>query len=106
VVARTGSRAAVSRSERPQGPRVTGGGRCGSEDIPAVAFESMPTLVLDPRPRELVELIARRRRLGQDLFNELWQGVLHMNPAPRGPHGAIETPGGDSSLGYRGRRAS
>jgi Uma2 family endonuclease len=51
----------------------------------------MPTLVLDPQPRELAELIARRRRLGQDLFDEVWEGVLHMNPAPRGAHGAIET---------------
>jgi Uma2 family endonuclease len=50
----------------------------------------MPTLVLDPQPRELAELIARRRRLGQDLFDEVWEGVLHMNPAPRGAHGAIE----------------
>ena len=51
----------------------------------------MPTLVLDPQPRELAELIGRRRRLGQDLFDEVWEGVLHMNPAPRGAHGAIET---------------
>jgi hypothetical protein len=51
----------------------------------------MPTLVLDPQPRESAELIARRRRLGQDLFDEVWEGVLHMNPAPPGAHGAIET---------------
>jgi Uma2 family endonuclease len=50
----------------------------------------MPTLVLDPQPRELAELIARRRRLGQDLFDEVWAGVLHLNPAPRGAHGAVE----------------
>jgi len=51
----------------------------------------MPTLVLDPQPAELAALIERRRRLGQDLFDEVWEGVLHMNPAPRGGHGAIET---------------
>jgi Uma2 family endonuclease len=51
----------------------------------------MPTLVLDPQPRELEALIERRRLLGQDLFDEVWDGVLHMNPAPRGGHGAIET---------------
>jgi hypothetical protein len=51
----------------------------------------MPTLVLDPQPRELEELIERRRRLGQDLFDEVWEGVLHMKPAPRGGHGAVET---------------
>jgi Uma2 family endonuclease len=51
----------------------------------------MPTLVLDPQPVELASLIERRRRLGQDLFDEVWDGVLHMNPAPRGRHGALET---------------
>jgi Uma2 family endonuclease len=51
----------------------------------------MPTLVLDPQPHELATLIQRRRELGQDLFDEVWGGVLHMNPAPRGRHGAIET---------------
>jgi len=54
-------------------------------------LEQMPTLVLDPQPREVEALIERRRRLGQDLFDEVWEGVLHMNPAPRGGHGAIET---------------
>ncbi len=49
----------------------------------------MPTLVLDPQPVELTALIERRRKLGQDLFDEVWEGVLHMNPAPRGGHGAI-----------------
>jgi Uma2 family endonuclease len=52
---------------------------------------AMPTLVLDPQPQELATLIERRRRLDQDLFDEVWEGVLHMNPAPRGRHGAIET---------------
>ena len=55
------------------------------------SLDAMPTLVLDPQPHELAALIERRRRLGQDLFDEVWQGVLHMNPAPRGRHGAIET---------------
>jgi len=47
--------------------------------------------VLDPQPQELGALIERRRLLGQDLFDEVWEGVLHMNPAPRGRHGAIES---------------
>jgi Uma2 family endonuclease len=50
----------------------------------------MPTLVHDPQPAELAALIARRQRLGQDLFDEVWEGVLHMNPAPAGGHGQIE----------------
>ncbi len=55
------------------------------------SLAGVPTLVLDPQPQELAALIERRRLLGQDLFDEVWEGVLHMNPAPRGRHGAIET---------------
>ena len=50
----------------------------------------MPTLVLDPQPVELAALIERRRRLGQDLFDEVWDGVLHMNPAPAGGHARVD----------------
>lgn len=50
----------------------------------------MPTLVLDPQPVELTALVERRRRLGQDLFDEVWDGVLHMNPAPSGRHGKLD----------------
>jgi Uma2 family endonuclease len=50
----------------------------------------MPTLVNDPQPVELSELIERRRRLGQDLFDEVWDGVLHMNPGRSGGHGKVE----------------
>lgn len=50
----------------------------------------MPTLVLDPQPVELAQLIERRRRLGQDLFDEVWEGVLHMNPAPAGGHARVD----------------
>jgi Uma2 family endonuclease len=50
----------------------------------------MPTLVHDPQPAELAALIERRTRLGQDLFDEVWEGVLHMNPAPAGGHGQLE----------------
>lgn len=50
----------------------------------------MPTLVNDPQPLELTKLIERRHRLGQDLFDEVWDGVLHMNPGPAGGHGNVE----------------
>jgi len=50
----------------------------------------MPTLVRDPQPPEFEALLERRRRLGQDLFDEVWEGVLHMNPAPSGRHARIE----------------
>jgi Uma2 family endonuclease len=50
----------------------------------------MPTLVRDPQPAEFEALLERRRRLGQDLFDEVWEGVLHMNPAPHSRHGRLE----------------
>ena len=50
----------------------------------------MPTLVRDPQPAEFEALLERRRRLGQDLFDEVWEGVLHMNPARSGRHGKID----------------
>jgi Uma2 family endonuclease len=49
----------------------------------------MPTVVLDPPPVELEELIERRRRLGQDRRDEMWDGVLHMNPVPSLPHSTL-----------------
>ena len=47
----------------------------------------MPTLVRDPQPAEFEALLERRHRLGQDLLDEVWDGVCHMNPAPAGRHG-------------------
>jgi Uma2 family endonuclease len=49
----------------------------------------MPTLVMDPAPVELEALLERRRRLGLDHHDEMWEGVLHMNPAPHGRHQRI-----------------
>lgn len=47
----------------------------------------MPTLVLDdPPPPEIQELMERRRVSGVDQRDEVWGGVLHMVPAPTGPH--------------------
>jgi hypothetical protein len=50
----------------------------------------MPTFIRDPQPVEFVDFIERRRRLGQDLFDEMWDGVLHMNPAPHGRHTNVQ----------------
>ena len=50
----------------------------------------MPTFVRDPQPAEFEALLERRRRLGQDLFDEVWEGVLHMNPVPHSQHGRLE----------------
>jgi Uma2 family endonuclease len=49
----------------------------------------MATVVLGPRPAELEALIERRRQAGVDRFDEVWQGVLHMVPAPSLEHARI-----------------
>src|SRR4051812_19653101 len=38
------------------------------------------TVVLGPRPAELEVLVEQRRARGLDLFDELWEGALHMAP--------------------------
>jgi len=40
----------------------------------------MPTLVLDPPPPQLQELLELRRRIGVDRQDEVWEGVYHMIP--------------------------
>ena len=54
------------------------------------SLEEMPTLVKDPPPAGFEELLERRHRLGQDLFDEVWDGVLHVNPAPHSRHGKVD----------------
>lgn len=49
----------------------------------------MPTLVLDPAPPDFDALLERRRKLGQDLLDEVWEGVYHVNPAPHQRHAHI-----------------
>lgn len=36
------------------------------------------------------ELIARRRQLGIDTYDEVWDGVYHVTPAGNGEHGALQ----------------
>jgi len=50
----------------------------------------MQTVVLDPSTASFEELLERRRRSGLDRFDEVWEGVLHMVPAPSGPHSSVE----------------
>ena len=50
----------------------------------------MATMVLGPTPPELAELLKRRRSLGQDRFDEIWEGVYHVAPAPNSWHGYAE----------------
>jgi Uma2 family endonuclease len=50
----------------------------------------MPLVVLDPLPVEIESLLERRRRLSLDGRDEMWDGVLHMNPGPHGRHHRIQ----------------
>jgi Uma2 family endonuclease len=49
----------------------------------------MRTVVLDPPTAGLDELFERRRRSGLDRLDEVWEGVLHMVPAPSYGHARI-----------------
>jgi Uma2 family endonuclease len=50
------------------------------------SLDVVPTLVLDPVPAALEELLEQRRRLDQDRRDEVWEGVLHMIPPPSSEH--------------------
>lgn len=50
----------------------------------------MKTVVLDPLPPEIEQLIERRRRLGLDSYDEMWEGVYHMAPMARFGHGQLQ----------------
>ncbi|MGH9000414.1 MAG: Uma2 family endonuclease [Acidimicrobiia bacterium] len=48
------------------------------------------TVVLGKPPAELEALLARRRALGQDLFDEMWKGEYHVAPASHAWHGYVD----------------
>lgn len=48
------------------------------------------TVLVGERPQEVEDLLARRRALGQDLFDEVWEGEYHMAPAPHRRHGHVD----------------
>ncbi len=50
----------------------------------------MRTVVLGPRPAELEALIAHRRALGLDTFDEVWEGEYHMPPGAHPRHGYLD----------------
>jgi Uma2 family endonuclease len=50
----------------------------------------MRTVVLGQRPRVLDELLTRRHELGQDIFDEVWDGEYHMAPGPSAEHGRVD----------------
>lgn len=47
-------------------------------------------LVLEPVPTEIEALIQRRHALGQDRFDEVWEGVYHMTPCPGVAHAVVD----------------
>ncbi len=46
--------------------------------------------MLDPPPVELQAILERRRRLDLDRHDEMWEGVLHMAPAPHDAHADVQ----------------
>lgn len=50
----------------------------------------MRTVVLGERPAELEALIEKRRRLGLDGHDEVWEGVYVMAPHAHSDHGIVE----------------
>src|SRR5674536_348185 len=42
----------------------------------------MATVVFGPRPPELETWLGRRRELGQDRYDEVWEGDHHVVPGP------------------------
>jgi Uma2 family endonuclease len=49
----------------------------------------MRTVILGERPQALEALIESRQATGADLYDEVWEGDYHMNPAPRIPHAKL-----------------
>lgn len=49
----------------------------------------MRTLLRDPLPAEVEVLLARRKRLGLDQKDEVWEEVLHVVPGPSHKHAAV-----------------
>lgn len=47
--------------------------------------------MLDPPPPELERFLERRRRLGLDGYDEVWEGVYHVAPMARGRHGWLQS---------------
>jgi hypothetical protein len=48
------------------------------------------TVVLGQPPVEVEAFLERRRALGQDRFDEVWEGVHHVAPASHAWHGYLD----------------
>ena len=51
----------------------------------------MEILIRDPVPDDVAAFLERRRRWGADHRDEVWDGVLHLNPVPAMAHSLICT---------------
>jgi hypothetical protein len=51
----------------------------------------MATVLLGERPPVLDEWLARRRELGQDRFDEVWEGDYHVAPGPSAQHALVDS---------------
>jgi Uma2 family endonuclease len=47
------------------------------------------TVFLDEPPYDIAAWLERRRALGQDLYDEVWEGEYHVAPAPHRRHGYV-----------------
>ena len=51
----------------------------------------MRTVLNGPLPQEVDDLLARRRALGLDTYDEVWNGEYHMNPSPNRRHARVQS---------------
>ena len=50
----------------------------------------MKILTADPPPHEMEEVLGRRKALGQDGYDEVWDGVYHIVLVPHPWHGLVQ----------------
>lgn len=60
----------------------------------------MTTVFVGHRPPEIESWLERRRALGQDRLDEVWEGVYHVAPGPTGAHAVV---GGELAIALAGR---
>ena len=51
----------------------------------------MTMVIAGELPPEIAAWREERRRLGQDRYDEVWEGVYHLAPGPTGPHGYVDS---------------